>query len=162
MKKLNIQKSVFSFCVLSFIFVYSYIYPRFLVSVLGEQSLWISYLYTYGMGLVFFFLSVFWIFTRSGVNPLRRKLEKSWLAAIFLGCFFMFCLHGLWIFIAVSFPMKGWAMILSAFIERISLFYQEGERYAFWSWAFRHHPDYYYQSYLFLFYNGNLFWSLFF
>ena len=107
MKTLSLKNSLLSILTLIFVFGYSYIFPRFLVSILGEKSLWVSYFYTYGMGLVFFLLSIVWIFTRSGVQPDRRKEEKLWLIAILCGFLFMFALHGLWIFIASNYPLKG-------------------------------------------------------
>ena len=107
MKTSVIKNSFLPVFVLIFIFGFSYWYPRFLVSLLGEKSPWISYSYTYGMGLVFFLLSVFWIFTRAGVDPMRRKLEIQWLIAIICGLLFMFFLQGLWIFTADNFPIKN-------------------------------------------------------
>lgn len=107
MTVLSVKNSFISLFILFLVFSYSYVFPRFLVSLLGEKSPWISYLYTYGMGLVFFLLSVIWIFTRTEVNPDRRQMEWFWFLAIFSGFLFMFCLHGLWIFISVGYPFKG-------------------------------------------------------
>ena len=106
--KIPILKNfLLSISFLTFIFSFSYWYPRFLVSFLGEKSSWISYLYTYGMGFIFFLLSVVWIFTRSEVDPMRKKSEIPWLIAICYGLVFMFLFHGLWIVIAETFPIKN-------------------------------------------------------
>lgn len=94
------------FCLL-FLFSFSYYYPRFLSSQLGEDSIWISYLYTYGLGSLFFILSAVWIFTRANVNPERKKQEIQWLIAISCSLTFMFIVHGLWIFLAGEFPIKN-------------------------------------------------------
>ena len=102
-----IKKSFLSVLILFFIFGFSYGYPRLLVSRLGEDNPWISYLYTYGIGLIFFLLGLIWIFTRAGMNPQRRRQEIYWLIAIICGLIFMFSLHALWIFWAVRFPIKG-------------------------------------------------------
>ena len=107
MKVLSVRNFFLSVFIFAFVSFYSYIFPRFLVSLLGEKSLWISYFYTYGMGLIFFLLSVIWIFTREGADPDRRKSEWFWLLAILCGFLFMFCLHGLWIFIASNYPLKA-------------------------------------------------------
>jgi len=89
----------------TFIF-FAYWYPRFLVSVFGEKSVWISYLYTYGMGGIVFGSSLIWIFNRKK-NPFRQKEEFRWLLAILLGFLFVFSFHGLWIYLAKVFPIKS-------------------------------------------------------
>ena len=106
MKNAVIKNSLLSVLILSFVFGFSYAYPRWLAGHLGEDSPWISYLYTYGAGLIFFLLSLIWIFTRRGIHPLRRQEEKHWLVAIVCGLLFMMFLHALWIFLASSFPVK--------------------------------------------------------
>ena len=106
--KLEVVKNSFlALFTLLFVFGLSYWLPRSLSAHFGENSPWTSYLYTYGMGLVFFLLSVIWIFSRKGMYPLRRKQEIYWLAAVVGGLIFIFSLHGLWIFTAVQFPIKN-------------------------------------------------------
>ena len=97
--------SLFFLCV-GFAVAFSYIYPRFLVDRLGENSPWISYLYTYGMGFVVFSSSLVFIFTRE-MDILRKKQELYWLSAIVFGFLLMFFCHGLWIYSAVHFPVKS-------------------------------------------------------
>ena len=105
--KSSVRTSFFIFlAVFTFFIYFAYWYPRFLASVLGEKSVWISYLYTYGIGGIVFASSLIWIFTRKK-NPLRQKEELQWLAAILLGFFFIFSLHGLWIYLASVFPIKN-------------------------------------------------------
>lgn len=89
-----------------FFLFFSYWYPRFLTATLGEKSVWISYLYTYGMGGIVFSSSLIWIFTRKK-NPLRQKEELQWLIAILLGFLLIFSMHGLWIYLASVFPIKN-------------------------------------------------------
>ena len=96
--------TVFFLCVV-FAVAFSYIYPRFLVDKLGENSPWISYLYTYGMGFIVFAGSLAFIFTRKR-DVLRKKQELYWLLAIVSGFFLMFFCHGLWIYSAIHFPVK--------------------------------------------------------
>ena len=82
-----------------------YFFPRLLVSRLGGDSPWLSYFYTYGMGGIVFGLSAIWIFSRKRA-ALRRKEERLWLLAVLCGLSFSCLAHGLWIFLAVSFPVK--------------------------------------------------------
>lgn len=105
-QKEAIKIFLLSFLLMTVVFVFSYWYPRMLVSYLGEDSPWISYLYTYGMGFVFFVLSVWFIFTKKGVNPHRRRQEIYWLIAIFFGMACTYFLHSLWIFLAITLPFR--------------------------------------------------------
>ena len=105
--KSSVRTSFFVFLAVFISFIlFAYWYPRFLVSTLGEKNVWISYLYTYGMGGIVFASSLIWIFTRKK-NPLRQKEELQWLAAILLGFLFIFSLHGLWIYLASVFSIKN-------------------------------------------------------
>ena len=105
MKLTTLIKSVWILFITGFVVVFAYAYPRFLISQLGENSPWISYLYTYGMGLIIFVGSLVFIFTRQ-IDLQRRKEEFYWLFAIVCGFLFMFLCHGLWIYLAVHFPIK--------------------------------------------------------
>ncbi len=107
MKTSVIRNFLSSFSILVCIFCFAYWYPRSLADLLGEKSLWISFFYTYGMGFVFFSLSILWIFTRQGINPMRRREELFWLIAICCGFTFMFSCHALWIFLAENLPLKN-------------------------------------------------------
>ena len=82
-----------------------YYYPRYLIQVFGEGSPWLGYLYTYGIGGLVFAFSVIWIFTRKKL-PLRKREELIWLLMISLGLIFSFFMHGLWITLSLSFPIK--------------------------------------------------------
>lgn len=84
----------------------AYWYPRFLVSLLGEKSVWISYSYTYGMGGFVFVSSLIWIFTIKK-QDLRQKEELRWLLALLLGFFTMMAFHGLWTLWVSTLPFKG-------------------------------------------------------
>jgi len=107
MKIKALQNSLIFTCILVFCSGFVYGYPRFLSLLLGEKNIWISYLYTYGMGLLFFSLTVIWIFTRSYKNHLRKKQEIQWLILICCCLMFVFTLHGLWIFTAGQIPVKN-------------------------------------------------------
>ena len=98
----------FVFLVVSSLFAgFAFVWPRALVRLLGEQSPWISYLYTYGMGLLVFSLNTVGIFSQKGAQKERRKRELKWLAVLAIGLVFMFLLHGFWILAALYFPQKA-------------------------------------------------------
>ena len=96
---------------LGFIFLFTFIsltyfLPRFLVTTLGEHNPWISYLYTYIIGTVFYITSVFFIFTRK-VHPRRRKQVNTFIIILTALLLWGICLHGSWIYLALAFPFKG-------------------------------------------------------
>ncbi|MCY4321288.1 MAG: hypothetical protein OXC37_02640 [Bdellovibrionaceae bacterium] len=104
MKRISI-KPIVALASLFILIAFCYAYPRFLAFKLGENSPWISYLYTYGMGVIVFVSSLVFIFTRQ-IEPLRKKQELYWLIALVYGLFFMFFLHGFWIYSAIHLPIK--------------------------------------------------------
>ena len=84
-----------------------YFWPRYLSETLGEKNPWMSYLYTYGLGILFFAFTVFWIFSSPSPNPKKQKQDRFWLF-VFCGALgFGITLHGVWIWFAVSYPFKG-------------------------------------------------------
>ena len=103
--KQTLIRSVWILLIIGFAVAFAYVYPRFLASQLGENSPWISYLYTYGMGFIVFLSSLVFIFTRQ-IDSQRRKEELYWLTAVVCGFLFMFFCHGLWIYSAIRFPVK--------------------------------------------------------
>ena len=84
-----------------------YFWPRYLSETFGEQSPWISYLYTYGLGVLFFAFTTFWIFSLPSQNPKKRKQDTFWLVVLCGTLIFGITLHGLWIWFAVTYPFKG-------------------------------------------------------
>ncbi|MCY4513090.1 MAG: hypothetical protein OXB86_05325 [Bdellovibrionales bacterium] len=84
-----------------------YFWPRYLSEILGEQSPWISYLYTYGLGVLFFAFTTFWIFFSPSRNPKKRKQDTFWLFVLCGTLIYGMALHGFWIWFAVSYPFKG-------------------------------------------------------
>ena len=102
-----VKKASLFVLVSGFIAAFAYFFPRFLSAWLGEQSPFISWLYTYGMGFVFFVLTIALIWAKPVLDPLRRREELFWLMGIFSAMTFMFCMHGLWIYLAVHFPVKN-------------------------------------------------------
>ena len=84
-----------------------YFWPRYLSQTLGEDSPWISYLYTYGLGALFFALTVLWIFSFPSGYSEKRKQDGFWLFALCGALIFGMTLHGIWIYLSVSLPFKG-------------------------------------------------------
>ena len=104
-KNFKIKPVLYFFSMLIPIVLTIYYYPRYLVKTFGENSPWLGYLYTYGIGGILFILSLLWIFTRPK-DRLRKREELLWLLAISFGLIFSFSLHGLWILLSLSTPIK--------------------------------------------------------
>ena len=83
-----------------------YFLPRFLVKTIGEQSPWISYIYTYGLGS-FFFISSLILLLNQKIHLRRRKQVKIFISIVTLMLLWGIVLHGSWIFLALKVPFKG-------------------------------------------------------
>ena len=88
------------------IIAFCYIYPRILVSVLGEDNPWTSFLYMYGFGLLTFGLGMLIILKTGALNP-NRGNERTWMHLLLGGFVFFSTLHGLWIILALNIPYLG-------------------------------------------------------
>jgi len=82
-----------------------YVYPRMLISTLGESSPWTSYLYMYGLGLVVFVMGLTLIRKTGALVPGRGK-DTMWWRILIGGYLLFFTLHGLWVSLAVFLPVK--------------------------------------------------------
>lgn len=101
----SLKPFLLAFGVIVFLMALVYFTPRILVSQLGENSPWISYIYTYSLGACLYFSSVFWIFKHKK-QPARQKEEVFWTLVLSSGFLFTFILHTVWIWFSVSFPFK--------------------------------------------------------
>ena len=88
------------------VFVFCYVFPRFLVNTLREENPWTSYLYMYGFGLVAFAIGMFVILKSGALNP-HRGNERMWMHLLIIGFVFFSTLHGLWIIFALNVPYLG-------------------------------------------------------
>ena len=88
------------------VLVFSYIYPRAVISHFGIENPWTSYLYMYGFGLLTFAIGVTLIL-KSGACNLSRAKDRFWLKALLIGMVFFSSLHASWIYLALSIPFKG-------------------------------------------------------
>lgn len=87
---------------LAFIFIF----PRIIISLLGEASPWTSYLYQYGFGLVFFLIGIYIIF-KSGSCKLGRGHDTFWFGVLIAGFIFFAGGHAIWILAALRVPFAG-------------------------------------------------------
>lgn len=101
-KKLNLR----FWGVLFGIIAFCYVYPRILVSVLGEDNPWTSFLYMYGFGLLTFGLGMGVILKAGSLNP-NRGNERLWMHLLVGGFVFFSTLHGVWIVLALNLPYLG-------------------------------------------------------
>ncbi len=92
-------------CAVFAFFSFAYFYPRYLLSVFGPSHFLSSYLYIYTFGF-FFFVMILWLLVQSGAIQLKRVGEKKWLAVFVICLLFNILMHGLWIYLAIHFPLK--------------------------------------------------------
>lgn len=88
------------------IIAFSYVYPRLLIEYLGESNPWTSYLYMYGLGLVCFLTGLLLIL-KTKACQLGRGHDTFWFKVLVFGYVFFATLHGTWIYLAISLPVKG-------------------------------------------------------
>ena len=86
--------------------IFIYTYPRLIISWLGKDNPWTSYLYLYGFGAGFFMMGIY-IILRSGSCQLDRGYDKLWFWVLLLGFFFFAGIHALWIVASVTIPYLG-------------------------------------------------------
>lgn len=81
-------------------------YPRLIVSWLGEDNPWTSYLYLYGLGLIVFVIGITLIL-RTGACQLGRGRDSGWFKVLIGGYIFFATLHAVWIIAAQQIPFLG-------------------------------------------------------
>ncbi|MEX0325662.1 MAG: hypothetical protein AB3N33_06200 [Puniceicoccaceae bacterium] len=86
--------------------IYIYAYPRLIISWLGTDNPWTSYLYLYGFGAGFFMMGIF-IILRTGACQLDRGHDKIWFWVLMLGFIFFAVVHALWIVASLNIPYLG-------------------------------------------------------
>ena len=88
------------------VLLFTYSYPRALISTLGEGNPWTSYLYQYTFGLLFFSLGIFMVLRTKACIP-RRGRDGKWLKFLVGGFIFFASLHAIWVALALYIPVKG-------------------------------------------------------
>ena len=86
--------------------LFIFVYPRFLIQVLGEANPWTSYLYQYSFGLVFFAIGILLILKTKACQP-GRGYDRRWFRALIGGFVFFASVHAIWILMAIYIPYKG-------------------------------------------------------
>lgn len=88
------------------VLLFTYSYPRALISSLGIDNPWTSYLYQYTFGLLFFSLGIFMILKTKACIPGRGR-DSLWLKVLVGGFIFFASLHAIWVALALYIPFKG-------------------------------------------------------
>ncbi len=83
-----------------------FVYPRLLISLLGIENPWTSYLYQYTFGLIFFGLGILLVL-RTGACKIGRGRDNLWLGILIAGFIFFASFHGIWVFMSLYWPVKG-------------------------------------------------------
>ncbi|MBN2430452.1 MAG: hypothetical protein JXQ27_03210 [Acidobacteria bacterium] len=83
-----------------------YFLPRLFVSWLGEANPWTSFLYQYGLGSVVFGVGLL-VILRTRACQLQRRRDRYWFIWLWIGFFLYIVTHAVWIWFALSVPVKG-------------------------------------------------------
>lgn len=86
--------------------VFIFIFPRVLISWLGEENPWTNYLYLYVFGLIYFGSGMVLI-RKTGACKKGRGRDDFWWKVLIAGFCFFASLHAIWIVMALSVPFKG-------------------------------------------------------
>lgn len=94
----------FKFLTLSlFILLIIFALPRLLVTYLGSESPWTSFIYIYTLGAIFFIIGLALALQTKAVQ-LHLKSDRQWFRGVILGFLFFLSLHGAWIYFAMNGP----------------------------------------------------------
>lgn len=86
--------------------VFIFVFPRVLISSLGADNPWTSYLYLYVFGFIYFGLGMVLI-RKTGALKMGRGRDSFWWKVMIAGFCFFAGLHALWICLALFIPFKG-------------------------------------------------------
>lgn len=87
------------------VLVFTYAFPRILLSTLGMENPWTSYVYHYGFGGLFFLIGMVLI-VRSRACQLGRGSDTLWFNVMMFGFFAYLFVHGAWILASLYLPLK--------------------------------------------------------
>jgi hypothetical protein len=100
------KKPRYLFVLIPAIILFIYFYPRFLISQLGADNPWTSYLYMYGFGGVFFSIGMFMILKTKSCK-LSRGRDSLYFNFLIGGFIYFATVHGLWIWLSLNLPVNG-------------------------------------------------------
>ena len=86
--------------------IFIYVYPRLIVSQLGMENPWTSYLYQYGLGFVFFLIGI-WLILKTRACQFGRGRDSFWFKVLIFGFIFFAGGHAIWIYLALKIPYLG-------------------------------------------------------
>ncbi|MCB0390779.1 MAG: hypothetical protein KDD58_05800 [Bdellovibrionales bacterium] len=86
--------------------IFIFVYPRILIDWLGKANPWTSYLYQYTFGLVFFGIGILLVLRTKACIPGRGR-DSLWLKILIAGFIFFASFHGLWVYMSLTWPVKG-------------------------------------------------------
>ncbi len=108
MKMKRSNKAIIAFLIPSSL-AFIYFYPRFLISWLGKDNPWTSFLYQYTFGFIFFGLGILLILRTKAAVPGRGR-DSLWLKILFAGFLFFFTLHAAWVAASLYLPTRQEAL----------------------------------------------------
>jgi hypothetical protein len=73
---------------------------------LGIPDHWLTYLYQFGIGGLFF-LGGLIVILKTGACDLKTKADRTWFSALVIGFLALATVYALWIYVSVSTPTKA-------------------------------------------------------
>lgn len=93
---------------ISFIIALSFVvlYRLVLIHIIKLDHEWISFWYFYGYGLFVYALASWALIDMKCIN-LSNPTHRKWMTILTAGLALAFCAHGLWFWLALNTPYKG-------------------------------------------------------
>ncbi len=88
------------------ILLFTFFYPRIIISMFGEHNQWTSYFYQYGFGLVTFIIGTLVVMPRHSFSKWKGREFLYW-KILLAGLIFFAVAQALWILFALNTPYKG-------------------------------------------------------
>lgn len=86
--------------------LWAFVYPRLLISSLGVDHPWASYLYMYANGSLFFLIGLYAIL-KTQACVLGRSYDSTWFGVLVVGLIAFSSAHATWIWLSLNTPFKG-------------------------------------------------------
>lgn len=91
------------FFVISFCLIFIYSLPRYLTYAFSPENPWTSFLYTYSLGGLIFFVGIYIILKFQACN-FKISSDRKWFYSMFLGFIYLMSLHAFWIYFSIQNP----------------------------------------------------------
>jgi hypothetical protein len=89
-----------------FIALFVFYFPRILISYLGPDNPWTSYLYQYTFAAIYFGTGILLALRSKACQPGRGN-DSLWLGLSIGGFFFLAIFQGVWVYMSIIWPVKG-------------------------------------------------------